>query len=188
MIPVDCTIQAVTSRNKVAVDLFRRIVQVSRGKLRTLRRVPARMFAVAAVTFALTVTVRLALWLIPFRVIRRLVEAAPAVSFLQGKLTSRQIAWLVHVASRNVFRATCLTQALTAQLLLNGAGLENQLHIGVAVGAGAKLCKVFESHAWVECEGRVLVGGAEQSARFSKILTLEGRPRSGAVAAEQPRK
>ena len=132
MIPVDCTIQAVTSRNKVAVDLFRRIVQVSRGKLRTLRRVPARMFAVAAVTFALTVTVRLALWLIPFRVIRRFVEATPAVSFLQGKLTPGQIAWLLHVAGRNVFRATCLTQALTAQLLLNGAGLENQLHIGVA--------------------------------------------------------
>lgn len=145
------------------------------------------MIALGAVTFALTVTVRLALWLIPFRVIRRLVESAPAVSFLQGKLTPRQIAWLVHVASRNVFRATCLTQALTAQLLLNGAGLENQLHIGVAVADGAELCKAFESHAWVECEGRVLVGGAEQSARYSKILTLEGRPRSGPVAAEEPR-
>lgn len=128
------------------------------------------MIVLAGLTLVLTVAARLALWLVPFRVIRRAVESVAPVSFLQGKVTARNVAWLVHAASRNVFRATCLTQALTAQVLLNGAGLKNQVHIGVVMGEG------FESHAWVECEGRVLIGGAEQSARYSKLLTLEGRP------------
>jgi hypothetical protein len=136
-------------------------------KLRRAHRLPAPALALALATLGLMVAARCALWLVPFRSIRQVVESRHPASMLKGWVTSRQVAWMVRVASRYVPRATCLTQALTAQILLNWAGIENILHIGVAKD------EEFESHAWIECEGRVLVGGAAQSARYKTILTLQ---------------
>jgi hypothetical protein len=138
-------------------------------KIDSLRKRPARVLAMIPPAVLLTLVVRLSLWLIPFRLIRRGAEGAGTLWLMNGKFTAAQIAWLVRIASRVIFRATCLTQALTAQVLLNASGLPNQLHIGVAKG------DKFESHAWVEHDGRVLVGGTLQSAQYAKILTLPGR-------------
>jgi hypothetical protein len=136
-------------------------------KFRTARRLPLRVLGLALATLEIMLAVRVALWLVPFRRIRRVVESRGPMRSIEGRVTARQIAWMVQVASRYIPRSTCLTQALTAQLLLNAAGIQNQLRIGVARG------DQFESHAWIECEGRVLVGGAEQSARYTTILTLQ---------------
>jgi hypothetical protein len=73
----------------------------------------------------------------------------------------------VRLASRYVPRATCLTQALTAQMLLGWAGLNSRLHIGV------RLDGKFEAHAWVEGPGRIVVGGREGVASYVPILTLD---------------
>jgi hypothetical protein len=78
------------------------------------------------------------------------------------------VVWAVTLASRYIPRATCLTQAFTAQILLNRAGLENRLCVGVA------RVPSFGAHAWVERAGTVLVGGAEQCANYTTIFTLEG--------------
>jgi len=129
------------------------------------------MIGLVLLTLGLTALARLALWTLPFRTIRAVIDSIPPLPAFRGKIDPRQIAWLVTVASRYVFRATCLTQALTARVLLNAAAIPNQLHIGVARD------KTFESHAWIECEGRILVGGAQQSARFAKILTLASSPK-----------
>lgn len=55
--------------------------------------------------------------------------------------------------STYVPKATCLVQALAAQLLLTRHGHMADLQIGVSQAKG------FEAHAWLEFEGRVVLGG-----------------------------
>jgi len=110
--------------------------------------------------------VRIALWTVPFRWIRRVVEAChPAL--LKSTASEAQVRWAVRLASRYVPCATCLTQALTAQMLFGWSGLSSKLHIGV------RLDKKFEAHAWVECSGRTVVGENEAVATYTPILTLD---------------
>jgi hypothetical protein len=117
---------------------------------------------------ALMGIVRTALWLVPFRIWKRTVTEGRISRLRFLGHSDEQVAWAVSLASRYIPRASCLTQALTAQILLNWSGHENQLHIGVAREFG------FKAHAWIECAGRVLVGGALESAGYSPILTFEG--------------
>jgi len=57
-------------------------------------------------------------------------------------------------AQRVVPGATCLPQALAAEALLKRGGLPADLRIGVMKGASGKLL----AHAWVESDGRIVVG------------------------------
>ena len=59
------------------------------------------------------------------------------------------------VAAR-VPRATCLTQALAAQVLLARLGERSVLRIGVARDERLGV----RGHAWLEHRGRVVIGGA----------------------------
>lgn len=150
-------------------------------KMRTMRGLPAPERRLALLAVGIMAVVRLALWVAPFRRIKRWAERQSRARVSRARLSARQIAWAVKLASRYVPGASCLTQALTAQFLLNRAGVENHLHIGVAFGAAD--CdphrRSFEAHAWVEHEGTVLVGGADQSSRFAPILTLHKPPAAG---------
>jgi hypothetical protein len=119
-------------------------------------------------TFPLMLAVRLALWILPFRHMQRVVESSITLGPSERQATAHMIAIAVRLASRYIPRATCLTQALTAQILLNRAGIENEIRIGVAKE------QKFEAHAWVECGGNVLIGGAEQSARYAPLFTIYG--------------
>jgi hypothetical protein len=119
-------------------------------------------------TFPLMLAVRLALWTLPFRRIQRVVESSINLPPSKRQATAHNIAVAVRLASRYIPQATCLTQALTAQILLNRSGIENEIRIGVAKG------QQFEAHAWVECGGHVLIGGTEQSARYAPLFTIYG--------------
>ena len=69
---------------------------------------------------------------------------------------AEQVVWAVTVASRYVpGRTTCLSLALTVQGVLARRGHPSRLHIGVVRGAEGQV----DAHAWVECGGRVLIGG-----------------------------
>jgi hypothetical protein len=111
---------------------------------------------VAAATATMT-SIRLALWLLPFRVVRAAVRrfAAPRRGFM-NRPTVDDVTSAVARAARVVPRATCLTQSLTASVLLGRHGYPTTLRLGVAREAGR-----FDAHAWVECEGRVVVGDAD---------------------------
>ena len=54
---------------------------------------------------------------------------------------------------------------MTATVLLAREGHKSNVHIGVTKGDG----RLLKAHAWVECDGEVLVGGEE--ARLFKPLT-----------------
>ena len=108
----------------------------------------------------LLLAVRLGLWLLPFK---RLVGFFPAPKRHTGGLPqtdpsmANRIVWAVEAASRYVPRATCLVQALAAQVLLSGAGVPAILRLGVAKDSTGR----FQAHAWVENGGEIMIGGCD---------------------------
>ena len=116
--------------------------------------------------------IRLGLRLLPFKVLRRLLgklAKAPGERREAGQASTERIVWAVTVASRYVPKATCLTQALAARLLLARHGYPPaRLHIGVARGEKGLL----EGHAWLESQGEIIVGGGDLS-RYTPLTRVE---------------
>jgi hypothetical protein len=118
--------------------------------------------------------IQLAMWVLPFRVLRRLTEGVGKIPVrLQGSdpVSVQNIGWAVETMSRNIpGQKTCLAQALVAQMLLTRRSHSSVLHIGALRNdEGA-----FQAHAWVECENSVVVGGYELE-RYTTLTTLEGK-------------
>lgn len=112
--------------------------------------------------------VRLGLWLLPFQALQRLLAR------ISGKTTTwhdaepisiERVAWAVAGASQYIPMATCLTQALATQVLLGWQGHAAHLCIGVARSEVGQ----FQAHAWVECQGRVVIGGTDAPSRFTPL-------------------
>jgi len=83
---------------------------------------------------------------------RRLIEGTERASRLRP--SPRHIARAVATVSRRIPHASCLTQALAAQLLLRVFGYRAR----VCVGVGRQPTGAFTAHAWVERDGQVLIG------------------------------
>lgn len=122
----------------------------------------------------LLVVVRLGLWLLPFETLRRLL-----VGFSEGPVRLRntdqssegEVTWAVEKAGRFMpWAATCLTLALTAQVLLLRRGHGAVIHIGVAKGGAEH----FLAHAWVESGGKIVIGDHELE-RYTPMASLEGK-------------
>ena len=116
---------------------------------------------------------RAALWLLPFRTVRDLLDRAakpPSGTRPMETVPPGRIARLVEATSRNLpGLGTCLTQALTARVLLIGRGYPAVLRIGVVKGENGAL----EAHAWVESGGEVVIGGYDLE-RYVPFANLEG--------------
>jgi hypothetical protein len=100
---------------------------------------------------ATLVLVRLALHLLPLARVRAWATRRGRAGAAAGR-----IAWAVSAASRRMPGTSCLIAAFALQRLLSRAGHESELHIGVA-----KREEKFAAHAWVVCEGRILIGARE---------------------------
>jgi hypothetical protein len=96
---------------------------------------------------------RLFIRILPFRTARRLLTPRPRTDRPRA-LAPGQVRWAIGVAQRVVPDATCLPQAVAAESILTRAGYPVLLRIGVLKSAAGK----FEAHAWVECEGEIVVG------------------------------
>lgn len=75
----------------------------------------------------------------------------------------------VTAAARLVPRATCLTQAFAAQIMLGMRGFNSSIEIGVRTHDGQ-----FGAHAWlVNHEGAIIMGGtADDLATFRRLTSL----------------
>ena len=124
------------------------------GKFAALSPAERRLFVGAAGFLA---AVRVGLWVLPFRWVHgglaALGNRPPALD--QSELPIERIVWAVGAAAPLVPRATCLVRALAAQALLARRGYASQLRLGVSGASG----RPFEAHAWIERDGRVLIGG-----------------------------
>jgi hypothetical protein len=135
-----------------------------------LTRTEQRLFARATLTVA---AIRIGLWVLPFRILRRVLPrtARDAGDGPGENIASMEkVAWAVGMAGRIVPRTTCLCQALAVQVLLARQGCPTTLTIGVAKSQEGQL----EAHAWVEIEGRIVIGKLADLSRFTTFPPLDG--------------
>jgi hypothetical protein len=120
-------------------------------------------------TWILLGVIRLGLELFPFSTFRKFLFKLTFLFRIHVKdFSEEHLVWSVAVVSPYVPKTTCLAQALAAQFLLQQAGHQSRLHIGVNYGIGGRL----EAHAWVESQGKILIGGFDIN-RYTHLLTLE---------------
>jgi Transglutaminase-like superfamily len=131
--------------------------------------------------YVLTWAVRLQLWLLPFTMTRRVTASwARTQGLARSGEDAATICRAVTRAAGYVPAATCLTQALTAWILLSRLGLPSSIRFGVMPNGRGRIV----AHAWVEAPPsapntapRVLIGGDASPRRF--VPLERSRPDDG---------
>lgn len=90
----------------------------------------------------------------PSAVLRKISAEIPPIAGRTPQ-TSPRIAWAVTVGARYIPGSKCLVQALAGRKLLATYGILSAIHIGVAKDSKNWL----NAHAWVEAEGKTVIGG-----------------------------
>ena len=129
--------------------------------------------------FPLVLLVRIALWLVAFQSIHKYLLDRSRRKQSNQALTHAQIykiCWGVSSSARRIPKASCLTQALVAQYLLLIKGVDAFLRLGVSRNAKGK----FDAHAWVEVDGKIVIGENEEISRFIPLPVLETEVQSKA--------
>jgi hypothetical protein len=109
----------------------------------------------------LLVSIRIGLWVFPFRWMQTLGSRASDRSISSRSSSTFQtesipaLMQVIQRVARWVPAATCLTQALSAQILLARGGHRSVLRIGVIRGSTSGI----KAHAWIEKDGRIVIGG-----------------------------
>ena len=119
----------------------------------------------------LLLCVRLSLLLLPFTGAQRLFSWISRYSqkLAANPIATPQIAWTVDTASHFVPGAShCLTRAITTQILLVRRGYPAKICFGVL----RESAKDFIAHAWVECNGSIIIGGDDVKQRYIKLEYL----------------
>lgn len=131
-----------------------------------------------AETLLVVVPVRAILWLLPsrltLRLVRRLADAPPRRVSGRRPAVGR-VVWAVESVSRRIPHASCLTQAIAAQLVLRHYGYASRLCVGVAKSDDGD----FRAHAWLERDGEIVIGG-EMSSRLARLPALRS-PRTSSA-------
>jgi len=122
------------------------------------RRILIRVLLVVGVA-------RTSLWVLPVQAARRVVAKVAAGA---AGDSVEQVVWAVRVASRYLPGATCLTQAVAAHALLLHSGFPAHVEIGVAKDE----LRRFHAHAWVVCQGQVVLGG-RQVERYDSLVVWD---------------
>jgi hypothetical protein len=116
---------------------------------------------------------RILVWLAPFPVLlrfQRRFAITPSIPKMGRSITPHQAAWAVMVAGRVIPGASnCLVQALAANTLFAWTGYQTRLCIGV----GKDEPSTVKAHAWVELDGRTVIGTVPGPG-FTRLLSLGG--------------
>jgi hypothetical protein len=116
--------------------------------------------------------VRLGLWLLPFQTLRRVLSKTSQVFYQshQGDIADiKTIVWAVDRSSYYMLgQVKCLARALTTQVLMHQYGYLGQLQIGVVKAESGEL----EAHAWIEYQGKVVIGNLRDLSRFTPMSSL----------------
>lgn len=99
----------------------------------------------------------------PVSYLRRRMQSAPLASPSIPGSQPEDVAWAVVLVARFVPGGDhCLAQALAGAALLNQLGLRAEIRLGVDNQYG------FAAHAWLECDGRIVIG-AREAARYASL-------------------
>lgn len=142
------------------------------SRLRTVFALSWQEQKVLLYAIVLLNSLRLALWLLPFRKLNFQLKRLSAVwanKTLSEAVSAEYIVWCVKTAGRYTpGKVMCLVRALTTQQLLTRYGYEHRLHIGVHKNAA----DVFEAHAWIESEGHVIIGQLRNLEQFKTLVPV----------------
>ena len=105
--------------------------------------------------------------LVSFKRLQNFIQARPSRKSENRRYDPQELTDALLRGSRYVPGSTCLVQALAGRWLLLREGYSPELRIGVSTANG------FEAHAWLELEGKVLIGGLEESARFTPFPPIQ---------------
>jgi Transglutaminase-like superfamily len=117
--------------------------------------------------------IRLALWLLPFQTVRRLLaritQSATELQEADQDYINKAV-WAVVIASQYIPGVKCLAQALATQVLLRWRGYPTQLCIGIARGQEGQL----SAHAWLESQRQIVIGGSGSMSHYTLLPLQEG--------------
>lgn len=118
-------------------------------------------------------SIRLGLWMLSFQTLQKLLArvSQPETSTVKLEpLPIGKIIWAVNLSSRYMpGQVKCLARALTTQVLMKQSNYTAELRIGVAKGESGKL----EAHAWIEHQGRVVIGYLQDLSRYTPMPSLD---------------
>ena len=122
-------------------------------------------------TASLMAVVWIGIRLLRFQTLRRLLNqfvASPSAGNIHQPNLSAidRVPWAISAVAARWPSATCLVQAIAADVLLRRNGLACELRLGVRVGGHAL---PLEAHAWVECNGAVAIGALEDLSTFELV-------------------
>ena len=117
---------------------------------------------------------RVALWVLPFRLVRRLLAqtARPSAARRGPRPSRHRLVWAVSLGRRVVPSSTCLVQALAAAALFIQHGHPADVRIGVMKDEAGGLI----GHAWVESDGHVVVGDSSDLSRYAPLPPFPSAP------------
>jgi hypothetical protein len=78
--------------------------------------------------------------------------------------------WSIEAVGRRLPGAKCLARAVAAEAILERGGRDPEMHIGARRSLDGRV----EAHAWVEAEGRVVVGADDRDAFTRLAPPVEG--------------
>jgi hypothetical protein len=113
----------------------------------------------------LVAAVRVGLWLLPWRWTLALTRRLSVPRARRAPGTVDDVVRAVVRAATRVPRATCLTRAIATSVMLGRRGQPASILFGVARDPRGKLV----AHAWVESDGRIVVGGATSPRRYASF-------------------
>ena len=123
----------------------------------------------------LMLAIRLGLSVVPFKVLlsflRSWREGRASGHVLDPKRVKRAM-WGIRVISPYIPGVTCLTQALAALMLLGTFDQTVSVRIGIAKEEGGDLI----AHAWVETEGKIVMGNMLNLSRYSILSGVDSQP------------
>ena len=89
----------------------------------------------------------------------------------KNKCPEKQINWAVSKMGRYIPNAKCLAMALTVKVLYAREGYPAELRIGVdKIGD-----KQIKAHAWVESQGKIVIGNLHDLSRFKVLHSQENK-------------
>lgn len=142
-------------------------------RLHKFLRLPAARRRCLLSAALLLPTIKLCLMVLRFQTLRGLLTRLTGLPLGIRKSkegSSEDVVWAVEsVSALMPWASTCLTQALTAQVMLLRRDLPAFVHIGTLKGEDGD----FHAHAWVESRGEVLIGGHELE-QFTPLVVLDG--------------
>jgi hypothetical protein len=142
------------------------------GAVRKFLRLSGTDRSLLGRSVVLVAVARVALWVLPFNVARRLVSSGGRRS--SALIAPEKIGWAVSAAKRFVPKADCLPQALAAERLLTRFGHPVEFRIGVVKSGRNRLL----AHAWVESNGKLVVGDLTQGLSMYAPLSPLPAPRT----------